>query len=34
MKKADEKTLRELGFGYRANYIEESVKMIEKKGGI
>jgi N-glycosylase/DNA lyase len=33
MKTATEPQLRELGFGYRANFIAESIKMIEAKGG-
>jgi len=33
LKKVNEKTLRDMGFGYRAKYITECVKMIEEKGG-
>lgn len=33
LEKATEAELRKLGFGYRANFIVESVKMIKKNGG-
>jgi hypothetical protein len=34
MENVTEKQLRDLGFGYRALYIVESVKIIKDKGGI